>query len=79
MAFHPLFEATQGKRNVWRLGIAHHGGRTSLDWRRWWWAEDGLAPSRIGVCIPLERLPELRRALLEAGEVPPAPEPSERS
>ena len=58
-----LFEQSyQG--NVWRLEVASHGGRTFLNWRKWYWSGDTLKPSREGATIPLERLPELAAALV---------------
>ncbi len=48
--------------DVWRLEVASHGGRTFLNWRRWYWVGDDLKPTREGVTIPLERLSELHAA-----------------
>ena len=49
--------------DVWRLEVASHGGRTFLNWRKWYRDDDTLKPSREGVTIPLERLPELAASL----------------
>jgi len=49
--------------DVWRLEVATHGGRTFLNWRKWYWSGDTLKPSKLGATIPLERLPELAAAL----------------
>jgi hypothetical protein len=48
------------RENVWRLSI----GRFFADdpcahWRRWWYKDGVLTPTREGVVIPLNRLPEL--------------------
>lgn len=49
--------------DCWRLEIASHNGRTFGNWRKWYREGDQLKPTKAGVVIPLERLPELYAAL----------------
>ena len=49
--------------DVWRLEVALHGGRTFLNWRRWYRDGVELKPTREGVTIPLERLADLHEAI----------------
>lgn len=53
-----LFEQPY-RGDVWRLEVVRHEGRTFGNWRKWYWVGDTLKPTRHGVTIPLERLPEL--------------------
>lgn len=62
-----IFEQAQ-RGDTWRLEIAAYKGRCFLNWRKWYRAEDGLRPTREGVTIPLERLPELTAALCAVSE-----------
>lgn len=57
-----LFEQAY-RGDIWRLEIAKHDGRTFGNWRKWYLDGDTLKPTRQGVTIPLERLPELQAAL----------------
>lgn len=57
-----LFEQPY-RGDVWRLEVARHDGRTFGNWRKWYRDGDTLKPTRQGVTIPLERLPELAEAL----------------
>ena len=60
-----LFEQPY-RGDVWRLQIAIHRDRPFVSFRRWYDASGGeLRPTKDGVTIPLERLPELRDALSE--------------
>jgi hypothetical protein len=60
----PLFETPERGRNLWRLEVVQHNGRTFANWRKWWRdAEGELRPTRQGVTFPPERLLELRAAL----------------
>ena len=43
--------------------ISEHGGKTFANFRKWYSDGDSLKPTRQGVTIPLESLPELHRAL----------------
>lgn len=52
--------------SVWRLEVSKHQGRTFGNWRRWYWKDGELRPTREGCTIPIERLSELREALSEA-------------
>jgi hypothetical protein len=49
--------------DVWRLEVVTHQGRTFGNWRKWYRSGDDVKPTRQGVTIPLERLPELHAAL----------------
>lgn len=49
--------------DVWRLEVANHDGRSFGNWRKWYRDGDALKPTRQGVTIPLERLPDLAAAL----------------
>lgn len=57
-----LFEQLY-RGDVWRLEVAHHDGRSFGNWRKWYREGDILKPTRQGVTIPLERLPDLAAAL----------------
>lgn len=57
-----LFEQ-QYRGDVWRFEVASHDGRTFGNWRKWYRDGETLKPTRQGVTIPLERLPELQAAL----------------
>jgi hypothetical protein len=57
-----LFEQPH-RGDVWRLEVTEHNGRTFGNWRKWWRDGVTLKPSREGVTIPLERLPELHAAI----------------
>ncbi|MGH2354089.1 MAG: transcriptional coactivator p15/PC4 family protein, partial [Chloroflexota bacterium] len=52
---------------VVRVALREYQGRRYLDIRLWYWSEDGpeetLRPSRKGVTLRVEQLPELRDAL----------------
>lgn len=43
--------------------INEHGGKTFANFRKWYLDGDALKPTKQGVTIPLEALPELHRAL----------------
>lgn len=43
--------------------ISEHGGKTFANFRKWYSDGDSLKPTRQGVTIPLESLPELHQAL----------------
>ena len=43
--------------------INEHGGKTFANIRKWYSDGDALKPTRQGVTIPLEALPELHKAL----------------
>lgn len=43
--------------------ISEHGGKTFANFRKWYLDGDSLKPTRQGVTIPLESLPELHEAL----------------
>ena len=43
--------------------ISEHGGKTFANFRKWYSDGDSLKPTRQGVTIPLESLPELHRSL----------------
>jgi hypothetical protein len=62
-----IFEQAQ-RGDSWRLEVAAYKGKTFLNFRKWYRAEDGLRPTREGVTIPLERLPELTAALSAVNE-----------
>jgi hypothetical protein len=57
-----LFELDH-RGDLWRLEIASHNGRTFGNWRKWYRDGDSLKPTKAGVTIPLERLPELHASL----------------
>lgn len=57
-----LFEQLY-RGDVWRLEVANHDGRSFGNWRKWYRDGDVLKPTRQGVTIPLERLPDLAAAL----------------
>jgi len=57
-----LFEVTH-RGDRWRLEVAHHQGRTFLNWRKWWCDDGEWKPTRQGVTIPLERMSELHAAI----------------
>lgn len=59
-----LFEHSH-RKDVWRLEVATHEGRTFVNWRKWWWDDGTLKPSKIGVIIPLKRLAEMEAAIAE--------------
>jgi hypothetical protein len=74
-----LFETAERNRSFWRLEVVRHKGRTFANCRLWWRDKAGdLHPgeSGKGFTFPLERLPELRRAIeaWEAGNAPSGPE-----
>jgi hypothetical protein len=68
-----LFEQ-EYRGDVWRLEVATHKGRTFGNWRKWYWKGSELSPTREGVTIPLERLPELQAALAAHFGSGPPPE-----
>ena len=43
--------------------ISEHGGKTFANFRKWYSDGKALKPTRQGVTIPLEALPELYQAL----------------
>jgi hypothetical protein len=49
--------------DVWRLEVTSHNGRTFGNWRKWYRNGEALLPTREGVTIALERLPELHAAI----------------
>ncbi|PSO13631.1 hypothetical protein C7E20_00970 [Sphingobium sp. AEW4] len=49
--------------DVWRLEIAAHEGRRFGNWRKWFWKDGELQPTRQGVTIPLDRMTELHSAI----------------
>ncbi|WP_188764174.1 PC4/YdbC family ssDNA-binding protein [Sandarakinorhabdus glacialis] len=57
-----LFEQPH-RGDVWRLEVAHHGGRAFLNWRKWWLSDGILKPTRQGVTMPLGRLADLYEAI----------------
>ncbi len=57
-----LFELSH-RGDVWQLAVVEYRGRTSGDFRKWYWDGDNLKPGREGVSIPLGRLPELYEAI----------------
>lgn len=57
-----LFEQLH-RGEVWRLEVAEHQGRTFGNWRKWYWADGELKPTRQGVTFPVERLAELGEAI----------------
>jgi hypothetical protein len=59
-----LFEQPY-RGDVWRLQVANHRGKLFVSFRRWYDAAGELRPTKDGVTIPLERLPELHVALGE--------------
>jgi len=62
-----LFEQPY-RGNVWRLELSEYNGSTFANWRRWFWKDGKLLPSRDGCTFPVERLPELLEALTAAVE-----------
>ncbi len=57
-----LFEQSH-RGEVWRLEVSDHDARVFLNWRKWWWQDDTLKPTRQGVTIPLGRMRELYEAI----------------
>ena len=57
-----LFEQPS-RGDVWRLEVSHYQGRDFGNWRKWYQDGDTLKPTRQGVTIPLERLPDLAETL----------------
>lgn len=57
-----LFEQ-QALGVLWRLEVTSHKGRTFANWRKWFWDEGDLKPTRQGITMPLQRLSELEEAL----------------
>lgn len=51
------------KGEVWRLEVVTYKGRCFVNFRKWYRVGDELRPSKEGCTIPLERLPELYKAL----------------
>jgi hypothetical protein len=43
--------------------ISEHGGKTFANFRKWYLDGDILKPTRQGVTIPLESLPELHKSI----------------
>lgn len=64
MTGHILFEQKH-RGDVWRLEIASYQGRDFANWRKWYPHEGELKPTRTGLTIPLQRLPDLHAALAE--------------
>ncbi len=62
MTGHVLFEQHY-KGDLWRLEVTEHDGRTFGNWRKWFRQSADWKPTRQGVVIPLERLPDLHMAL----------------
>jgi hypothetical protein len=58
-----LLDVPQRGKNHWLLKIVTYQNSVRVDWRRWWHFEGKLKASGAGVTFPLERLPELRRAI----------------
>lgn len=51
--------------DVWRLEVASYQGRDFANWRKWYPKDGELKPTRTGMTIPLQRLPDLHAALGE--------------
>jgi len=64
MTGHILFEQKH-RGDVWRLEIASYQGRDFANWRKWYPDDGELKPTRTGLTIPLQRLPDLHAALAE--------------
>ena len=67
-----LFEQSH-HGDVWRFEIATHKGRSFGNWRKWYHDGLELKPTRAGVTIALERLPELHAALTAYLDSAPPP------
>jgi hypothetical protein len=57
-----LFEQPY-RGDLWRLEIVTHDGRTFGNWRKWYAVGSDLKPTRQGVTIDIERLPELHASI----------------
>lgn len=51
--------------DTWRLEIVSFQGRDFANWRKWYPCDGELKPTRTGMTMPLQRLPDLHTALGE--------------
>jgi len=58
-----LFEQ-QYRGDVWRFEAAEYQGRRFANIRKWYEKDGEWRPTRQGLTMPLERLPELAQALM---------------
>lgn len=57
------------RREAVRVLVGTHGDRRMVDIRRWFFADDGLRPSKKGVMLEADHLSELAAAVLKAESI----------